>query len=142
MGRNQKEIELFGEKFILSERNAFDVLSFSEFAKNNTEDKTIGISLYQAALIIESALKYNKKELPSFNSNIFRKVLQFFGLDKKYKQFLKQIEEILEYNRKLTSNYILSNLTQVELFQLMKEVYILEGAKFSTEEGTDTEKKS
>lgn len=143
MGRNTKEIELFGEKFILSERDAIDVLSFSEFAKNNSNDKTIGLVLYQAAMIVESALKYNKKDIPEIpKDNIFKKILRFFGLDKEYKKLQVEIENILEYNSKIRSGYILSKLTQIQVFDLMKEVYILEGVKFDAAENTTTEKKN
>jgi hypothetical protein len=143
MGRNNKEIELFDEKFILSERDAIDVLSFSEFVKNNSNDTTIGIALYQAALIVESALKYNRKEIPNLpKSNILKKVLRFFELDKEYKKIQDDIEKTLEYNSKILSSYILSKLTQIELFELMKEVYVLEGANFDSTEETIVKKKN
>lgn len=142
MGRNTKEIELFGSKLILSERTAGDVLSFSEFVKNNSDEKTIGIALYQSSIIVETGLKSNKKEMPkALNFNIWYKILRFFGLDKAYKAFLIEVEKVLEYNSKITAQYLLDKLSQKEIFDLVKQVYELEGAKFDTTENT-TEKKN
>jgi hypothetical protein len=130
MGRNTKEIELFGEKLILTERSAYDVISFTEFSKKNSNDANPSIALYQVSLIIETALKYNKKEIPVVpKANFWKIIIRFFGLDNSYKVFLIELEKVLEFNAKLLVNYLLEKLTQKELFDILKEVYLLEGVE-------------
>lgn len=143
MVRNTKEIKLFDETLILSERTAGDVLSFSEFVQNSTEDeKTVGLALYQAALILEAALKINRKEHPRLNKISFLdKILRFLGLNKSYKQFLKETEDVIDFNLKLDAKYILENLTQKEIFELVKEIYLLEGLDIISKEN-ESQKKS
>lgn len=142
MARNQKEIELFGEKLILSERLASDVLAFSEFVKNNSDEKTVGLALYQASLIVESGLKVNKKEIPEVPkaTSIWQKIIRWLGLDKAYKEAKKIIAETIAFNLKLLADYILNNLTQKEIFDLVKQVYELEG--INIEKQSLDEKKS
>lgn len=132
MSRKTKEIELFGEKLILSERTAVDVLAFAELSKQ-LQNRDLSDAVYQAAVIVEAALKINLKNLDS--KNIFIRIIRFLHLDKKYKN-------AIEFNSKLSSNYIINNLSQVELFEIVKDVYDLEGLKIpSVEESQEDVKK-
>lgn len=126
MNRNTEKIDLFGEELQLSERKAQDVLAFSEFAKTSPEG--ISTAIYQAALIVEASLRCNIKEIPDEGHiSLFRKILRFLWKDRKYKSFNKAVNKILEFNFKLKAVYLLDNLTQKELFGLVRKVYALEG---------------
>ena len=141
MGRNTREIELFNEKLILFERTAGDVLSFAEFVNTNTDNKDIGSILYQSALIVEAGLFNNRKNAPVFRGNIlFNKFLKFIGLGKKYKEYLSLVEDVEKFNSKLKATYVLNNLSQKEIFEIVKIVYELEGLKLEDE--NTPEKKS
>lgn len=57
--RKTKEVELFGKKVILSERNAQDVLNLSEFT--TSQDMTPSLSVQISAVAVRDSLKYGVK---------------------------------------------------------------------------------
>lgn len=117
--RNSKEIELFGEKLILHERNAGEVLGYFSFAE--TMEQTIGAIVYKAASAVSKALEFNRKPLP-------RRFL--FWQRRKVKQF----------NHRLTVPYLIKHLSPLQLIELEKEVVFLEGFDISRN-GDEVKKK-
>jgi hypothetical protein len=144
MNRNSEEVQLFGETYTLYERSAQDVLSLSEFAiKQNAH--TLGTVIYQSAFVLEASLKPNKKEMPElYKDNVFKRFLRKFIANKKYDAYEKELLYRLEYNSKIKSEYLLANLSQKEMFDLAKKVYLLEGIDLDAQSKTEepTEKKS
>ena len=57
--RKTKEVELFGKKVILSERNAQDVLNLSEFAASQKMTATFSVQI--SAVAVRDSLKYGLK---------------------------------------------------------------------------------
>lgn len=121
MERKTKEINLFGKKLLLSERNAIDVLELTEAIKKRNDIDTSDTSFffYTAATVIQDALKINIENLSWYN---FRK-----------KSLFKKI---------LTSKYLLENLSQKEIFEISSYVYELEGLDMTPKTEDNAEKKS
>lgn len=125
--RNTEKVEIFGNEYDLSERSAYDVLSLTEFA-SKPENQNYSSTLYQYALIVESALKGNKKELPTaYKDNLIKKIIRKIFGSSKYKKFTDDLIFALEYNQKIKYEYLLEHLSQKELYNLVKKVYSLEG---------------
>lgn len=114
MARNTKEIELFGFKLNLSERNAQDVLDLAEYVKASEDSN---INLYSAGYTIESGLRSNYADI------------RFYDFKKKK---LKKL---------LSTKNILKSLSTKEIFDIALEVYKLEGYKVDDTEALDSKKK-
>lgn len=144
MNRNNEEVKLFGNTYTLYERSAGDVLSLSEFVSKNTQGNTLGIAVYQSAIILEASLKLNQKELPKpYKDNFIKKFFRKFKESEKYNAYVKELTEKMEYNSTLKATYLLANLSQKELFDYVKKVYLLEGIDLDRKSNEDpTEKKS
>lgn len=138
MKRNQKEIELFGEKLILHARDAGDTFVLTDFAeKHIKEDNRNGILVLCTA--IRDALKYNKKEFDkSFKESLIKNFLMKLGLFKSYAKKKEEIKSIIAFNNKLTTDYIFNNLPINQLNELMIQIGELEGVKYDD----NSEKKS
>lgn len=121
MERKTKEINLFGEKLLLSERYVIDIMTTVETFKNKGGmDKKDILLLYAiAATVLQDGLKINYENAKWYNFH--KKTL----------------------SKKLTSKKLLENLTQLELGQLSGYVYELEGLTVQKVDGEDeAEKKS
>jgi len=105
-------IKLFGEDLLLSERLAKDVNKLYSLAKSKKEKEYSDI-LFETVIIVSDSLKLNSRNL------------KWFQLRKRYR--IKKYSNL---------NYLLSNLSSAEIFNLAQEVYKLEGIVFE-----DTEKK-
>lgn len=57
--RKTKEVEIFGKKVKLSERNARDVLNLAEYA--GSQQMTPAMSVYISAIALQDSLKYGLK---------------------------------------------------------------------------------
>lgn len=141
MNRNIEKVIIFGNEYILSERSASDVLSLTDFA-SKPENQNISSVVFQYSVIVASALKLNKKELPpaykdTFIKRLFRKIYK----SSKYKNYEKSLMETLDYNSKLKSEYLLENLSQSELLNLVKKIYKLEGVDLDKISKEPSEKK-
>lgn len=100
--RKTKLVEILGEKVLLSERDAYDVMVLSS---TNIEGNVTTKAALEMAHVIHSALKYSIRTL-------------------KWYQFRKHIV----YRWKFRLNYLLKHLSiNGELPQLAIEVYRLEG---------------
>jgi len=108
--RKQKNIELFGQKFILSERNASDVIILSDFSLTNT-GKDLKTLLYKALEVVETSLKFNYSTLPWY------KYL--------HKRQLKKL---------LSKKHLLNTLTTQQVFSLAQDVFEMEGLLVETGE--------
>jgi len=116
MNLNVKTIKLFNEKeFLISERTAGDVLTFSKFSDNL--DNSGQNSIYRAAIMIEDALKINIKNLKWY-----------------------QIIKLIYYKRILDKKYLINNLTSLQVSELTKEILILEGFKFDEKKSSNKKK--
>ena len=101
--RKTKEINLFGRKFLLSERNASDAISLTDFSNKNP-DNNITILVYKATSIIEASLRFNYLYLHWY-------------------EFFKKIK----LKRLLSQKSLIENLSQQQIFSLAQEVLKLEG---------------
>jgi len=103
MIRKTTDIELFGLKLVISERNAGDVIALSKFANEN-DGQTLEDIIYKSLQIISAAMIYNYKHLPW------------------YMYFKKRNLQSL-----LSPKHLLNNLSNAEIFNLAEKVLILEG---------------
>jgi hypothetical protein len=97
-----KEIELFGEKYLLSERTAFDVMSVTELFPGGKMTNSEAASLF--AYVVSQALKINLNNL------------------KWYQVFKKR-----KINKIISTKYLLKNLSVSQIDELWKQVMELEG---------------
>lgn len=107
MNVKTKEVELFGRKFLISERNAGDVLSSIQLIKSKPQSgQDYSAIVFNALVILEQALKINITSL------------KWYNIIKKFK-----------YKRMLSKKYLLDNLNAKYIFELSVQVYELEGLK-------------
>lgn len=109
--RNSKNISLFGERVLLSERDSYDVMMLVNFSMKNKMQVSPEVFIYQCAKVTESGLKYSYKNLPWY-------------------RFIQKIK----LRRKLRVKYLLKHLAQTELIKLSNQVYELEGIKIPSED--------
>jgi len=107
--RKNKTIELFGRKFILSERNASDVLVLANFSENN-QTNNLNTLIYKALEVCNASLSYNYVNLPWY---------KFFE-----KRRLKKL---------LSSKNLLKTLSQQQIFSMAQDIFELEGLVVSAD---------
>lgn len=107
-------IELFGEKVLISERTAIDVIGLQKYSSKFNKNLDLNVVVFEGATIISDALEINKKGL------------KFYQLIKRYK-----------YWKKFRSLNILKKLSATQIMKVVEKVYRLEGIELK-----DAEKKS
>jgi len=118
MDLNVRTIRLFDNKkeFLLSERTAGAVLSFSKFS-DGLEETNLN-SIYRASVIVEDGLQINMRNL-------------------KWYQFIQKFF----ISREIGKKNLITKLTSKQILELAKEVLILEGFKFDEVKKPDSKKK-
>lgn len=101
--RKSKRVDLFGERLILAERDAYNLLEMQVFLKKNEIDDDNIVYLVHASQAIEDALKFSWQTIPRW-------------------RWLKR----LIVRRKTRSEYLLKNLQVRELNELFSQVLKLE----------------
>jgi len=122
MNKKTKSIELFGEKLLLSERTAGDLIALFNYVKTAKEQSDFESALFQAIQILHDALKINYEVLPWYK----------FLKAKRLKKLLSLMN-------------IMNNLSQKQIFSLAEEVLELDGLKpivNSTDDGKKKEPSS
>lgn len=100
---NKEIVEIFGEKFILTERMVIDGLALKQFDQT-TMFKTDSLLQFQRAKILSDGLKENIKLLKWW-----------------------QIFKAKRLSKKLSPDYLMSHMRKSELKALSEDVLILEG---------------
>ena len=101
--RKSKRVDLFGERLILAERDAYNLLEMQVFLKKNELDDDNIVYLVHASQALEDALKFSWKTVRKW-------------------RFFKR----LAIRRKCRSEYLLRNLQVKELNNLFLQVLALE----------------
>jgi hypothetical protein len=114
--RKNKTIKLFDREFILSERNASDVLVLANFSEKN-QSNDLNTLIYKALEVCDASLSYNYINLPWY---------KYFE-----KRKLKKI---------LSKKHLFKTLSQQQIFSMASDVFELEGliASDSSEKKTQT----
>jgi len=111
MERKTKEVELFGKKVSLFERNAGDVISLSKYT-TESDAKSLEFVVFVNTKIVEASLKLNYTELPWYKFHTRIKL-----------QALLTLRNLLK-------------LPQSQIFSLAEQVLDLEGLLVKTEKKT------
>jgi|GEM_PF-1560306 len=104
--RNQCDASIGKSKFILSERNAFDVRELEDYVLRLNGKSTMRINTGIACLRISDSLKYAYKEISIIH--IIKK---------------------LNYLRAMKIKWLMKNLSQSEIIQLNEKIDELEGVE-------------
>lgn len=113
--RQQKEVQLLGQRVILSERSAEDVFAFLSLLEEQEKKEVINLSFFNAYIISDS-MKY-------------------------YIDGLKPWQRWF-YRRRFSTGNLLKKMTIVELSEAAKIVLELEGAEKKKGRGKESRKKS
>jgi len=116
--RKTKDVEIFGKKLKLSERNASDVIALTDYA-SESDFKSLGSIIYLNTKILEASLVYNYDDM---------RWHQYFQ-----KRKLKKL---------LSFKNLINKLPQSEIFTLAEQVLELEGLLVKKTTTESAEKKT
>lgn len=111
--RKQKQITLLGEEIKIFARNAVDALASDNLLMSGRLKGHQFLTLH--AEIIWDSIQFNWTDIPE---------LKWFELKKKRKH-----KEQIDQKKRFESRQLIKKLSVLELFQVCKEIYLLEGVE-------------